>query len=613
MERIIELRNGWSMKKEPIRKVIVFIVMLLFILVTLIPSYNSLSDLAGNNIVMQDIKELSANRDWTLIEGYPNYAPKGIPDFDQKQKQWKSIVDGGNEIVETNATGDDIQLISWGSEVGLGDIIVAPGENCQLDTITSGDDVEKWTFSGPVSLANSLWWFDSKFSDPDGIPGDGEDNFPLVETYADDDHSPENVPLLIENLARYINTSDKGTSSIEDMKDAVDLWLINSNLEDRFESTILEEPTFDLISDEISDNQNVILQLGYYEFEIGEKLVDQSQSSRTFNKFMQTENWWDYQSFTPTVNRIDGIRIPLHSTSAQSCAVEINVYDTEGGESLGNSIFNPGILDDPAWIQFPFEPSIELNANNTYFFDVRQLDGGYHYQWFYTSPGVYDQGIGWMDQLPYDPYGIQFDWTFETLYYDPPPGSVRKDTHFVTCSGIDYENSMIAFSDPYVDVNNTNDLNHNDAKNISHDTYLVEDNYPYSDLDLSMVLPDYPITYNYTLVVSAIVIRPIPDNVPPEVNIIKPVNSIYFLDEEIYPFILPVAIGILTIEVDVTDNREVDSVKFIVNGILKSTDTSKPYKWKWEEGAFFIQTIEVEAVDTAGNHGYDILTLLKFF
>ena len=80
----------------------------------------------------------------------------------------------------------------------------------------------------------------------------------------------------------------------------------------------------------------------------------------------------------------------------------------------------------PKMIQFHFDPYIELTPNDTYYFDVRQLESGYHYEWTYESYNPYLSGTGWMNQNPYDPYGLPFDWTFETEFYEPPPSSVRK-------------------------------------------------------------------------------------------------------------------------------------------------------------------------------------------
>jgi hypothetical protein len=66
--------------------------------------------------------------------------------------------------------------------------------------------------------------------------------------------------------------------------------------------------------------------------------------------------------------------------------------------------------------------------------------------------------------------------------------------------------------------------------------------------------------------------------------------------------------------VDASDNDSgVSSVKFFLNGILKSTDTAPPYNWVWSKPAFGRYTIFVEAVDGAGNSADDELTAWRFF
>jgi hypothetical protein len=75
------------------------------------------------------------------------------------------------------------------------------------------------------SVANCFWWFDSKFADPEGTPGDGEDQFALVEDYgAGDDHATTNVPLLIQHLAQAMNTTEKGTTYVDDMTTGITDW-----------------------------------------------------------------------------------------------------------------------------------------------------------------------------------------------------------------------------------------------------------------------------------------------------------------------------------------------------------------------------------------------------
>ncbi len=92
---------------------------------------------------------------WHWKDAYDDYAPNGMPDIDQRQDDWVKS--------ET----------PW-----------------------------QYTFCGPVAVANCFKWFDSRYNDPPGFPGDSEDQFPLVRQYIDgvggmispyDDHDPWNV------------------------------------------------------------------------------------------------------------------------------------------------------------------------------------------------------------------------------------------------------------------------------------------------------------------------------------------------------------------------------------------------------------------------------------
>jgi hypothetical protein len=96
---------------------------------------------------------------------YPDYAPSGMPDFDQMQDDWIHPLFG-------------------------------------------------WSWCGPVSTANSLWWLDSEF-EPNPIPPPVIiDNFPLVTSYdagAWDDHDAQNVIPLVNNLAFLMDTDGQRT------------------------------------------------------------------------------------------------------------------------------------------------------------------------------------------------------------------------------------------------------------------------------------------------------------------------------------------------------------------------------------------------------------------
>lgn len=182
---------------------------------------------------------------WYFLPSYNNYAPSGLPDFDQRQH------------------------ISW----KRGYI---------------------WSFCGPVALANILWWFDSKHEDEQGIPGDGNDDYPLVRNHnvhstplpgpQYDDHNFNNVNdattpwdkdpdkcEFIEQLATYCNIywhkipfiSISGTDRFQ-LANGARKWIRDAGLEDEYNVENIAQPSFSLIVERVRQNQGVILHGGYY-------------------------------------------------------------------------------------------------------------------------------------------------------------------------------------------------------------------------------------------------------------------------------------------------------------------------------------------------------------
>jgi hypothetical protein len=99
---------------------------------------------------------------------YADYAPSGMPDFDQRQWGTYNWVD------------------LWGA----------------------------WSHCGPVAVANSLWWLDSEYEPNQSLPPVISDGFPLVKSYSLgvwDDHDPLNVPPLVEHLAFLMDTDGRRT------------------------------------------------------------------------------------------------------------------------------------------------------------------------------------------------------------------------------------------------------------------------------------------------------------------------------------------------------------------------------------------------------------------
>jgi hypothetical protein len=79
-------------------------------------------------------------------------------------------------------------------------------------------------------------------------------------------------------------------------------------------------------------------------------------------------------------------------------------------------------------------------------------------------------------------------------------------------------------------------------------------------------------------------------------------------------FLITLLIGSIDVTVDASDNDSgVAYVTFSLNGILKSTNTTPPYIWAWDERAFGRYTIFVEAFDGAGNNATDEITVWRFF
>jgi Dockerin type I domain len=181
---------------------------------------------------------------------YEDYAPNGMPDFNQKQDTWY--------------------------------IGQPPGQ--------------QWTHCGPVALANCLWWFDSKFEpaplDPRPFwPGPGNpaanDGYPLVYSFDAsggwDDHDTLNVMPFIDSLAAYCltNSMPGGGTFIHDLVNGAITWITNRGLAANYTinlyaiglDTLLPMADFNFIREQVMESQDVILLLGFWE-EIGTDLCE---------------------------------------------------------------------------------------------------------------------------------------------------------------------------------------------------------------------------------------------------------------------------------------------------------------------------------------------------
>jgi hypothetical protein len=159
---------------------------------------------------------------------YPDYAPSGMPDFDQKQDAWGPPHSG---------------LFTW---------------------------------CGPVSVADSLWWLDSEyesvvFANP-VPPPTISDHFPLVQNYtaAWDDHNSTNVIPLVTTLAFLMDTDGMRTGDghtgtrLQDLINGTKYYLARQGASQYFEVHNTTFPSFTWVSNEILNCQDVELFLEFY-------------------------------------------------------------------------------------------------------------------------------------------------------------------------------------------------------------------------------------------------------------------------------------------------------------------------------------------------------------
>lgn len=101
---------------------------------------------------------------------YTDYAPSGVPDFDQRQDGW-------------NVTA--LPFLGY----------------------------PYWTWCAPTAVANSLWWMDSRYETSTTPPPAISNTFPLVSSYTAgiDDHDPANVVPFIAHLGYLMDTDGSRT------------------------------------------------------------------------------------------------------------------------------------------------------------------------------------------------------------------------------------------------------------------------------------------------------------------------------------------------------------------------------------------------------------------
>ncbi len=105
----------------------------------------------------------------------------------------------------------------------------------------------------------------------------------------------------------------------------------------------------------------------------------------------------------------------------------------------------------------------------------------------------------------------------------------------------------------------------------------------------------------------------ISDDLPPTIEITKPTNAIYLFDNQVIPFLMPLIVRGITIEVEAVDNESgIEKVEFYIDDVLEETDTEAPYSWKWSDDSIRKHSIKVVAYDFAGNTADATLDVWKW-
>lgn len=158
-----------------------------------------------------------------LPGGALDYAPAGLPDFDQRQFNW-------------HATRLDGQI---------------------------------WTHDGPLAAAGALWWLDSRF-EPGPAPPVVANSFPLVSPYGPwDDHDPGNVRYLGNALAAAVSTNGLGGAwfgtCFENLGPGLNAYLAKVGGYPRYQARGLDRPSLGQLAEAIGSGRPVILLLGFWQ------------------------------------------------------------------------------------------------------------------------------------------------------------------------------------------------------------------------------------------------------------------------------------------------------------------------------------------------------------
>jgi len=161
------------------------------------------------------------------------------------------------------------------------------------------------------------------------------------------------------------------------------------------------------------------------EWEASDKIRDQEQA--LFNGSMSITG--DYpghiQSFIPTENVIDSIQLLLTGDDAEVTVILFSDIDPVPAPLAQSTVRLQNIANpsSPAWVDFPFDSTIGLDTESTYYIGVtQQIYGNTGFQWYYFNASggddPYDYGNAYIKKTDSLENKVDWDWGFRTMYWN---------------------------------------------------------------------------------------------------------------------------------------------------------------------------------------------------
>jgi hypothetical protein len=164
------------------------------------------------------------------------------------------------------------------------------------------------------------------------------------------------------------------------------------------------------------------------------KLIDQQQVLWSDTTYVDLVQWTpgQVQSFTPSVDVLDAVKVLLAANYTDTTRIEVRIYD-----QLPNGLvfpiasatmtIAPPLVGAPEWFQFHFDETVSLAPESMCYLSVRELtyQWNVHWYYYYEHPAdTYTRGTAWVNPsqdvvVPPTSIGWEypFDFAFKTEYF----------------------------------------------------------------------------------------------------------------------------------------------------------------------------------------------------